>query len=101
TRRAFVLIPKSGEPRLLAHAIEGSAWRHWPWKTESYAGWREMEERLARLVRGLPRLALEFSPGSAVPTVDNVPAGMIELLRALGVQPVSSQDLISRFHSIW
>jgi Xaa-Pro dipeptidase len=101
TRRAFVLIPRSGEPHLLVHAIEGSSWRHWPFESETYSGWQEMEERLARLVRGLPRLALEFSPGSAVPTVDNVPAGVIELLRSLGVEPVSSQDLVSRFHSIW
>jgi Xaa-Pro aminopeptidase len=101
TRRGFVLVPAAGEPRLLRHAIEASAWRHWPWPSDSYAGWREMEEKLAELVKGRPRLALEISPRSSVPTVDTVPAGMVELLRSLGVQPVSSQDLISRFHSVW
>jgi Xaa-Pro aminopeptidase len=101
TRRAFALIPAKGEPKLLMHAIEGSAWRHWPWGSETYAGWREMEEKLAKLVQGRASLALETSPGSAVPTVDTVPAGMVELLRSLGVRPASSQDLVSRFHSIW
>jgi Xaa-Pro aminopeptidase len=101
TRRAFALIPAKGDPKLLLHAIEGSAWRHWPWQAETYAGWREMEEKLGALVKGRPSLALEISPGSAVPTVDTVPAGMVELLRTLGVRPVSSQDLISRFHSVW
>lgn len=101
TRRAFALIPAKGDPKLLMHAIEGSAWRHWPWQSEQYAGWREMEEKLGALVRGRASLALEISPGSAVPTVDTVPAGMVELLRSLGVRPVSSQDLVSRFHSIW
>lgn len=101
TRRSYVLIPREGRPRALVHAIEHSAWRHWPWEMESYAGWREMEEKLAALVDGGRRLALEFSPGAAVPTVDLVPAGTLELLRGAGVEPVSSGDLVSRFFSAW
>jgi Xaa-Pro dipeptidase len=101
TRRSYVLVPREGEPRALVHAIEASSWRHWPWERESYAGWREMEDQLRRLVAGRPRLALEFSPGAAVPTVDLVPAGTIELLRAAGVDPQTSGDLVSRFFSAW
>jgi Xaa-Pro aminopeptidase len=101
TRRTFALIPREGRPRALIHAIEGSSWRHWPWEVERYAGWREMEAKLAGLVEGLDRLAVEFSPGGAVPTVDLVPAGTIELLRGAGVDPVSSGDLVSRFFSAW
>jgi Xaa-Pro aminopeptidase len=101
TRRAFVLVPREGEPRALLHAIERSAWRSWPWATESYAGWRALEEKLAALVAGRPRLAMEISPLSAVPTVDTVPWGTVELLRSLGVEPVSSGDLVSTFHSVW
>lgn len=101
TRRSYVLIPREGTPRALVHAIEHSAWRHWPWEMESYAGWREMEEKLAGLVDGGGRLAVEFSPGAAVPTVDLVPAGTVELVRGTGVEPVTSGDLVSRFFSAW
>ncbi len=101
TRRMYALIPRSGRPRALIHAIEGSAWRHWPWDSEHYAGWREMESKLAELVGGMRRVALEYSPGAAVPTVDLVSAGTVELLRGAGVEPVSSGDLISRFFSAW
>lgn len=101
TRRTFALIPREGRPTALIHAIEGSAWRHWPWEVERYAGWREMEAKLATLVDGRHRLAVEFSPGAAVPTVDLVPAGTIELLRGAGVEPISSGDLVSRFFSAW
>ena len=101
TRRTFALIPRVGRPRALIHAIEGSAWRHWPWELDRYAGWREMETKLAQLVDGRTRLALEFSPGGAVPTVDLVSAGTVELLRGAGVEPVSSGDLVSRFFSAW
>ena len=101
TRRAFVLVPRQGEPKALVHAIEASAWRHWPWARESYASWRSLEERLGELVQGRPRLAMEVSPRSAVPTVDTVPGGTLELVRSLGVEPVSSGDLVSTFHSVW
>jgi len=101
TRRSFVLVPREGPPRLLVHAIEHSAWRGWSWEVEQYAGWRDMEARLAAMVAGRPRLAMEVSERSAVPTVDAVPSGMIELLRSIGVQPVTSQDLVTTFHSVW
>jgi Xaa-Pro dipeptidase len=101
TRRSFVLIPREGEPVALVHAIEGSAWRHWPWAMQRYAGWREMETQLATMLEGYRRLALEFSPGGAVPTVDLVPAGTLEMLRGAGVEPVSSGDLVSAFFSAW
>ncbi len=101
TRRAFVLIPAEGPPRALIHAIEHSSWRHWPWDTVSYAGWREMEAKLADLVQGRPRLAMEVSARSSVPTLDLVPSGITDLAREAGVEPVSSGDLVSAFHSVW
>ncbi len=101
TRRAWVLVPRAGAPCALVHAIEGSAWRAWPFELERYSGWREMEEKLARMLAGHRRLAMEVSPKSAVPTVDTVPAGALELVRGLGVEPVSSGDLVTTFHSVW
>lgn len=102
TRRAFVLVPRKGEPRALVHAIEGSAWRHWPHDTRTYAGWQELEEELKDLLKEAGKnLAMEISPGDAVPTVDLVPAGVVELVRGCGVKPASSGDLVSRFFSAW
>ncbi len=101
SRRALILIPREGEPRALIHAIEGSSWRHWPWARESYAGWRELESGIEALVAGHRTLAMEYSPGDAVPTVDLVPAGVVEMLRNAGVEPRSSGDLVSRFFSAW
>lgn len=101
TRRAYVLIPREGEPRTLIHAIESSSWRHWPWPRKSYASWREMETAVGEILDGCGRVAMETSPGAAVPTVDLVPAGTVELVKGLGVEPVSSGDLVSRFFSAW
>ncbi len=101
TRRGFVWIPAEGEPRALIHAIEASSWRHWPFQRESYASWREMEERLAGLLEGMQRIAMEVSPGAVVPTLDYVPAGMAGKILEQGVEIASSGDLVSRFHSVW
>jgi len=101
TRRGFFLIPREGEPHALIHAIEGSSWRHWPWQKRMYSGWREMEEALGELLQGRGRLAMEVSPGAAVPTLDYLPAGMAEVILRSGVEAASSGDLVSRFYSVW
>lgn len=101
TRRAFALFPARGEPRLIHHAIEGSAWRAWPWGRQTYAGWKELEALLGPFLEGCGVVAMEYSPGSAVPTVDRVPGGILELVRGTGVQVVSSGDLVTAFHSRW
>jgi Xaa-Pro aminopeptidase len=101
SRRSFTLIPAEGDPVTLIHAIEHSSWRHWPWKIIDYAGWREMESRLAELVGDRGRLAMEVSTRSSVPTLDRVPSGILELVRGAGGDPVSSGDLVSMFHSVW
>ncbi|HKJ02962.1 MAG TPA: hypothetical protein VJ997_10920, partial [Longimicrobiales bacterium] len=101
TRRGYFLIPREGEPVALIHAIEGSSWRHWPWEKRMYSGWRQMEAELERLLRGGGRMAMEVSPGAAVPTLDYVPAGLAEVLLRSGIEAASSGDLVSRFNSVW
>jgi Xaa-Pro aminopeptidase len=44
---------------------------------------------------------MEYSAGDAVPYVDRVPAGVIEMVRAAGATIVTSADLISRFYAVW
>jgi len=101
TRRGFVLVPEEGQPVALIHAIEASSWRHWPFEIRTYSSWQEMEEELGELLNGCTRLAMEVSPGAAVPTLDYLPAGMAGVILSLGVEAVSSGDLVSRFHSVW
>jgi Xaa-Pro dipeptidase len=100
TRRAFVLIPAQGEPVALIHAIEASSWRHWPFARRVYSSWRDMEAQIEALVSGLERIAMEISPGGAVPTLDYVPAGIAGVLLGHGLEIASSGDLVSEFHSV-
>ena len=101
TRRWYYLIPATGEPRGLVHAIERNSLAHLPGTTNRYAGRGELEAGLRRLLEGLHRVAMEYSPKCAIPYVSRVDAGTIELVRATGVEVVSSGDLIQRFASAW
>jgi Xaa-Pro dipeptidase len=102
TRRFFVYIPRSGAPVAITHAIEQGPWLGWPptWQKEKYSSWRALESLLAGLVGG-KRVAMEYSPGDAVPYLDRVPAGVIEMVRNAGATVVSSADLVSAFYAVW
>ena len=102
SRRIFVFIPRSGMPVAITHAIEQGPWEDWPrdWGKEKYSGWRTLEALIAKTVKG-KRIAMEYSPGDAVPYVDRVPAGVIEMVRNAGAKVESSADLISMFYAVW
>ena len=103
TRRIFVWVPREGVPSALGHAIEPGPWRTWPasWGHATYSSWRELERAVGALVYG-KRIAMEYSPGDAVPYLDRVPAGVLELVRAAGAKEiVSSGALVTRFVASW
>jgi Xaa-Pro dipeptidase len=101
TRRWFYLVPASGEPRALVHAIESQALAHLSGDSSLYAGREQLERGLAQLLTGVRRVAMEYSPECAIPYVSKVDAGTIELVRKHGVEVVSSADLVQRFSASW
>jgi len=100
TRRLFVLLPREGEPVAVAHKIELQGLEGFPGRIVPYARWSELHAALASLVSGR-RLAMEISPEDAVPYLDRVPYGVVELLRRLGATVVPSGSLVSRFAARW
>jgi Xaa-Pro dipeptidase len=102
TRRIFAWIPANGSPIAITHAIEQGPWADWPsaWQKHIYSSWRELEALLPTLIKG-KRIAMEYSAGDAVPVVDRVPAGVIELVRASGAEVVTSGVLVSKFFAVW
>jgi Xaa-Pro aminopeptidase len=101
TRRWYYLIPVNGEPRGLVHAIEAGALEHLPGRIERYAGREQLEAGLGRLLTGVRRVAMEYSPECAIPYVARVDAGTVELVRRFGVEVVSSGNLIQQFSAVW
>jgi Xaa-Pro aminopeptidase len=100
TRRLFVLLPKEGRPVAVAHRIELHAVRDFPGEVVPYSRWEELHAALGRLVQGRT-LAMEVSPEDAVPYLDRVPFGVVELIRRLGGRVVPSGPLVSRFAARW
>ncbi len=101
TRRWYYLVPASGEPRALVHRIERSTLAHLPGERRIYSGRTELETGLAELVRGMHRVAMEYSPACAIPYLSRVDAGTVERIRSLGAEVVSSGDLVQRFEAVW
>ncbi len=101
TRRWYYLIPANGEPRALVHAIEPHSLSHLPGATFKYAGREQLRSGLKTLLNGMHRVAMEYSPGCAIPYISRVDAGTVELIREAGPEVVSSGDLVQRFSAIW
>jgi Xaa-Pro dipeptidase len=100
TRRLFVLLPREGDPVAVAHKIELQGLEKFPGRVIPYARWSELHAALGPLV-ARRTLAMEISPEDAVPYLDRVPFGVVELLRRLGATVVPSGALVSRFAARW
>ncbi|MGZ8457577.1 MAG: M24 family metallopeptidase [Gemmatirosa sp.] len=102
TRRIFVWVPREGTPVAITHAIEQAPWARWPaaWRKEVYSSWRTLGAAVGALVAG-KRVAMEYSPGDAVPYVDRVPGGVLDLVRAQGATIATSGELVSRLFAVW
>lgn len=101
TRRWFYFIPRTGTPRRLVHAIESAVLDALPGETFVYAGRQQLADRLAEVIAGARRVAMEYSPLCAIPYVSRVDAGTAELVRSCGAELVSSGDLVGRFEAAW
>lgn len=100
TRRWFYYVPARGEPRALVSAVE-------PHRLDALAGERviyrsatELSSGLQTILRGARRIAMDYSPGCAIPYVSRVDAGTVEAVHETGVEIVSAADLIQRFEAV-
>ena len=101
TRRWFFLIPRQGQPVGILHVIEPHTLRGVPGVRVLYRSWKELEAVLKTQLAGMKRVAMEYSPGAAIPYVGRVDAGTIEMVRAAGPEVVSSADLVQVFEARW
>lgn len=103
TRRAVLFIPAEGEAVLLAHSIDAAQFDGAAaagLRREVYKSWGELHAFLGRAAAA-GRVAMEYSPGAALPVVSIADAGTVELVRSLGAEVVSSADLIQVCIATW
>lgn len=101
SRRWACFIPAQGEPRWLVHAIERSGWSYLAPQAQTYVSWADWREGLRTLLAGARRVAMEVSPGAAIPYIGRVDAGTVELVRSLGVEVLTSADLVQIAQAVW
>lgn len=101
TRQWFYFIPAFGQPGLLVHKSEASAFVKVPGRKIEYAGYRDLKEGLRTLLKGSSRVAMEYAPKSGIPSLTRVDAGTVNLVRKAGVSIESSADLVQFTKSLW
>lgn len=97
TRRWFYYIPAHGEPIKLVSSVESHVLNKLPGERLVFRTWQELQTCLQSLLGQARRVAMEYSPKNAIPYLSRVDAGTLELVRACGVEVVSSADLAQRF----
>ena len=100
SRRLFVYLPRTGEPVAVAHRIELQSVAGFPGRILPYSRWEELHEALRSVVAGR-RVAMEVAEDDAVPYLDRVPSGVVQLLGKLGATVLPSAALVTRFASTW
>nr|MBN2277613.1 M24 family metallopeptidase [candidate division Zixibacteria bacterium] len=99
TRRSFYLIPADGQPVALVHNIEKDRFVHLPGRKLTFSSYKSLETHLAAMLSGYTRVAMEYSPKGRLPYIGLVDAGTIELVKSIGVEIVSSADIVSFFQA--
>lgn len=97
TRRWFYVIPAQGEPTRLCNQIEPHSLDHLPGALVLYGKWQDWQAKLASALKGMKALACQYSPEGVIPALGRLDTGLGEYLRGLGLQLVSSGDLVARF----
>jgi Xaa-Pro aminopeptidase len=98
TRRAFYWIPAEGEATLLVHAVDAGSY---PEHNRSFTDRREMVAAIADLVAPHQRVAMEYSPLGELPAISYADAGIVELVRSLGPEVVSSAEVHQYTFARW
>ena len=101
TRPCFLFVPVSGEPRLLVHHVDAGKFQEAGLQLMVYRDRRAMLESLGSLLPLTGPVAMEYSPLGAIPRASKVDAGTVEVVRSLGVEVVSSADLLQYATQCW
>ena len=101
TRRWFYFVPAKGTPQKIVHAIETGTLDGLPGDKRVYLPWQQLHEVLRDSLRGVKKVAMQYSPMNTIPYISRVDAGTIELIRSFGIEVVSSADLVQVFEAVW
>lgn len=94
TRRWMVVIPAHGTITKIVHRMERIPLGDIHAVEVLYDTYQSWEAAVSGALSRSRTVAMEYSPGNAIPVVSKVDAGTVESIRALGCDVVSSADLL-------
>jgi Xaa-Pro aminopeptidase len=100
SRRLFVWVPRQGPITAIVHRIELQPFEGFDGLVIPFARHAELHAALRQVVGG-KTAAMEISARDAVPYLDRIPWGVVDLLQSLAVKIVSSAELVTRFAATW
>ncbi|MSQ06963.1 MAG: M24 family metallopeptidase [Dehalococcoidia bacterium] len=101
TRPCFLYIPAASAPQLLVHYVDAGKFLECGLELLVYSNRQGMLQALKLLLSGAPTVAMEYSPQNALPRVSRVDAGTVELVRSLGVEVMSSAEVMQYATQRW
>ena len=101
TRPVWLWIPERGDPHMLVSFVDQSRFTHLGIDTTLFVNRLDMIEKLKDMLGSSERIAMEYTPNGALPRVSKVDAGTLEMVRGLGVDIVSSADLLQYATQRW
>jgi Xaa-Pro dipeptidase len=99
TRRWFCYVPAREKSTAIVSAVEAHRLDALGVDKIVYRSHTEMLAALRTVIGGARRIAMDYSPGCAIPYVSRVDAGTVEIIRAMGIEVVTAADLIQRFEA--
>lgn len=101
TRRVMLVVPATGQPRLIVHNIDASQFAACGVELVIYTTRHDWAAHLKQAVAGAGRVAMEYSPLGELPAASFADAGTVELVRSFGVEVVSSEDAVQVGVATW
>ncbi len=106
TRRVYLVVPATGEPTALVHGIDAAQFDNLQLmgtavRKKVYLSWPQIAQDLGSLLAGCSRVAMEYAPGCSLPVVSIADAGTVEMVRSLGLEVLSSANIIQHSIARW
>ena len=101
TRPCWLWIPASSDPKLIVSFVDQNRFEHLGIKAEYWVSRAQMINSLKSHLPQQGKVAMEYSPMGVLPRVTKIDGGTLELIKSLGVEVVTSANLIQYATQRW
>lgn len=105
TRKLFIVIPKTGKPYLITHAIDtvflSDEATLAVFDLRVYHTWQEMLELERSSFKNYHKVLMDISDKGLLPRVSLADYGSVDFIHSLGIEIASSADILQSFSAVY